>query len=80
MAAAQALSNASITDFVTVERNDYISGRVAHTKFGKDSNRNPYTVELRANWVQGLGSPGELHVFLSLHNFSYLSFGKIFPQ
>lgn len=57
--AAQALSNASVTDFVIVERNSYIGGRVAHTTFGsKPDGSGPYTVELGANWIQGLGSPG----------------------
>ncbi|KAI1172941.1 amine oxidase [Nemania sp. FL0916] len=56
--AAQALTNASVTDFIIVERNDYIGGRVKHTDFGKKSDGSPYTVELGANWVQGLGTPG----------------------
>lgn len=57
--AAQALSNASITDFVIVERNNYVGGRVAHTTFGsKPDGSGPYTIELGANWIQGLGSPG----------------------
>ncbi|CAK7566710.1 MAG: polyamine oxidase1, flavin-containing amine oxidoreductase [Sporothrix epigloea] len=56
--AAQALSNASVTDFLLIERNDYLGGRVAHTTFGKKADNTPYTVELGANWVQGLGSPG----------------------
>lgn len=57
--AAQALSNASVTDFVIVERNNYVGGRVAHTTFGKNPDTGkPYTVELGANWVQGLGSDG----------------------
>jgi polyamine oxidase len=56
--AAQALTNASITDFVIVDRNDYIGGRVKHTTFGKKHDGTPYTVELGANWIQGLGSPG----------------------
>lgn len=57
--AAQALFNASVTDFVIVERNDYIGGRVAHTTFGtKPDGSGPYTIELGANWIQGLGSPG----------------------
>lgn len=49
--AAQAMSNASMTDFVIVDVNSYIGGRVAHTTFGKDPEGNPYTVELGANWV-----------------------------
>ncbi|KAK7435148.1 hypothetical protein VKT23_019840 [Stygiomarasmius scandens] len=56
--AAQALSNQSIHDFIIVERNDYIGGRVAHTTFGFKPDGTPYTVELGANWVQGLGSEG----------------------
>lgn len=57
--AAQALSNASVTDFIIVERNNYIGGRVAHTAFGSNPDGSgPYTIELGANWIQGLGSPG----------------------
>ncbi|CAK7224163.1 polyamine oxidase1, flavin-containing amine oxidoreductase [Sporothrix curviconia] len=59
--AAQALANASITDFLLIERNDYLGGRVAHTTFGTKgaaADNASYTVELGANWVQGLGSPG----------------------
>lgn len=47
----QALTNASIHDFIIVEYNADIGGRVAHTDFGKDIDGNPYTVELGANWV-----------------------------
>ncbi|CAG9983687.1 unnamed protein product [Clonostachys byssicola] len=53
--AAQALANASVSDFVIVDRNDYIGGRVTHTQFGKKADGTPYTVELGANWFQGLG-------------------------
>jgi len=49
--AAQAMSNASMSDFIIVDVNSYIGGRVAHTTFGKDPTGNPYTVELGANWV-----------------------------
>ncbi|KAK7924030.1 hypothetical protein PG985_006084 [Apiospora marii] len=57
--AAQALSNASMGDFLIVERNDYIGGRVRHTQFGVNpETKAPYTVELGANWVQGLVSEG----------------------
>ncbi|KAF4625278.1 hypothetical protein G7Y89_g12888 [Cudoniella acicularis] len=58
IAAAQTLHNNSISDFIIVDVNDYIGGRVKHTNFGKDANGNPYVVELGANWVQGLVSPG----------------------
>ncbi|KAL9115682.1 MAG: hypothetical protein Q9227_000050 [Pyrenula ochraceoflavens] len=56
----QALSNASVHDFVIVEHQGDIGGRVAHTEFGRNpSTGDAYTVELGANWVQGLGtSPG----------------------
>ncbi|KPM36561.1 hypothetical protein AK830_g9989 [Neonectria ditissima] len=56
--AAQALSNSSISDFIIVDRNDYIGGRVKHTNFGSKPDGSPYVVELGANWIQGLGSPG----------------------
>ena len=56
---AWALQNASVEDFVIVERNDYVGGRIAHTTFGTNPETGePYTIELGANWVQGLGSPG----------------------
>lgn len=56
---AWALHNASMEDFVIVERNDYIGGRMAHTTFGTNPETgDAYTIELGANWVQGLGSPG----------------------
>ncbi|KAJ4415600.1 hypothetical protein N0V82_007234 [Gnomoniopsis sp. IMI 355080] len=54
--AAQALSNASISDFIIVERNDYVGGRMAHTTFGDKGDGTPYVVELGANWIQGLGA------------------------
>ncbi|RCI12224.1 hypothetical protein L249_0157 [Ophiocordyceps polyrhachis-furcata BCC 54312] len=50
--AAQALTNASVHDFVILEYQDRIGGRAWHTQFGG------HTVELGANWVQGLGKPG----------------------
>lgn len=56
--AAHALSNASVSDFIIIEYNSEIGGRVAHTTFGKDEQGKPYVVELGANWVQGLGSKG----------------------
>ena len=56
--AAQALTNSSVTDFIIVDRNDYIGGRVHHTTFGEKPDGSPYTVELGANWVQGIHSPG----------------------
>ncbi|ETN42703.1 uncharacterized protein HMPREF1541_01861 [Cyphellophora europaea CBS 101466] len=52
--AAQTLANNSIDDFVIVEYNNDLGGRIAHTTFGEDQDGNPYTVELGANWVQGI--------------------------
>lgn len=46
----QALHNASVDDFMIIEYNGEIGGRVKHTTFGKDPNGEPYTVELGANW------------------------------
>ncbi|KAL6714121.1 hypothetical protein ACLMJK_008615 [Lecanora helva] len=54
--AAQALVNNSITDFLIVEYNSDIGGRVAHTTFGAPNQS--YTIELGANWVQGLVTKG----------------------
>lgn len=56
--AAHTLANNSITDFVIVEYNGDLGGRVAHTTFGNKSDGSPYVVELGANWVQGIESPG----------------------
>lgn len=52
----QALTNNSVTDFLIVEYNNDIGGRVAHTTFGTANQS--YTVELGANWVQGLVTTG----------------------
>lgn len=61
IAAAQTLHNASITDFIILDVNDYIGGRVKHTSFGKNpATGEPYTIELGANWIEGLGSEGGL--------------------
>ncbi|KAJ6102167.1 hypothetical protein N7486_004594 [Penicillium sp. IBT 16267x] len=60
--AAQALSNASVHDFAILEYRDTIGGRAWHKPFGKDPKTgNPYTIEMGANWVQGLGNPGGPH-------------------
>ncbi|KAK1910400.1 hypothetical protein P3342_006677 [Pyrenophora teres f. teres] len=53
--AAQALANQSVTDFLILEYQDHIGGRMRNTKFGSDPDGNPYTVELGANWISGLG-------------------------
>ncbi|KAF2124440.1 polyamine oxidase-like protein [Dothidotthia symphoricarpi CBS 119687] len=55
--AAHALHNQSVTDFLIVEYNSGIGGRMRNTKFGSDPNGNPYLVELGANWVSGTGTP-----------------------
>lgn len=47
----QALSNASIDDFLIVEYLGDLGGRVAHTTFGVQEDGTPYTIELGANWV-----------------------------
>lgn len=49
--AQQALHNASISDFMILEYQDRIGGRVKHTDFGQQADGSPYTVELGANWV-----------------------------
>jgi polyamine oxidase len=53
------LSNQSVTDFLIIEYRDEIGGRMIHTTFGENpETSDPYTIELGANWVQGLGSEG----------------------
>lgn len=52
--AAQTLASNSVNDFVIVEYNSDLGGRIAHTTFGQDPSGKPYTVELGANWVQGI--------------------------
>lgn len=42
-----------MTDFVIVEYNGDIGGRVAHTTFGAKPDGTPYVVELGANWASG---------------------------
>ncbi|KAI3536361.1 N1-acetylpolyamine oxidase [Colletotrichum filicis] len=65
--AAQTLVNASITDFVIVEYNNRIGGRVYNRPFGKKPGTNEsYFVELGANWVQGTESDTEENPILTL--------------
>ncbi|EZF68561.1 hypothetical protein H105_08892 [Trichophyton soudanense CBS 452.61] len=52
---AQTLANRSMTDFIIVEYQDRIGGRLHNVKFGKKRDGSPYTVEAGANWVEGLG-------------------------
>ncbi|KAJ5795425.1 uncharacterized protein N7518_003965 [Penicillium psychrosexuale] len=56
--AAQALTNASVHDFVILEYRDTIGGRAWHKSFGEDKDGKPYTIEMGANWVQGIGREG----------------------
>jgi polyamine oxidase len=50
------LSNQSVTDFLIVEYQGEIGGRVHHADFGKGQDGKPLLVEYGANWVQGLGT------------------------
>lgn len=54
----QGLANQSITDFVIVEYQDDIGGRVHNQPFGKGPDGKPLLIEFGANWAQGLGSEG----------------------
>lgn len=40
-----------MTDFIIVEYQDRIGGRLHNVKFGKKRDGSPYTVEAGANWV-----------------------------
>lgn len=53
----QALSNNSIENFVIVEYQGQIGGRVHNEPFGQNTDGNPIQVEYGANWAQGLGEP-----------------------
>ncbi|KAK1621999.1 amine oxidase [Colletotrichum phormii] len=65
--AAQALVSASITNFVIVEYNNRIGGRVYNRAFGKKPGKNEsYFVELGANWVQGTESETEENPILTM--------------
>lgn len=52
--AAQTLADQGINDFLIVEYNGDLGGRVAHTTFGASPDGTPYIIELGANWVQGI--------------------------
>ncbi|KAB8068385.1 amine oxidase [Aspergillus leporis] len=54
--AAQALTNASIHDFVILEYRNGIGGRVWNTDFGEDENGKPHVIEFGANWLHGVGN------------------------
>lgn len=72
--AAQSLANARIQDFIVVEYNDYIGGRVTNTPFGKKADGTPYNVELGANWVHGLHNRKEENPIWTLakqHKLAY---------
>ncbi|KAM0542365.1 hypothetical protein ACHAPJ_012831 [Fusarium lateritium] len=56
IAAAQNLTDSGIKEFVIIEHNDYIGGRLRKHSFGKNAEGKPYTVEFGANWVEGIGS------------------------
>ncbi|KAL7943722.1 amine oxidase [Trichoderma barbatum] len=56
--AAQALHNASVSDFVIIEYQDRIGGRAWHRDFGSKPDGSPYVIEYGCNWIQGLGNPG----------------------
>ncbi|CEJ92889.1 hypothetical protein VHEMI08516 [[Torrubiella] hemipterigena] len=58
VAAAQALKNNSVTDFMILEYQNRLGGRVLHQNFGAKKDGSPYVIEMGANWIQGLGHAG----------------------
>lgn len=51
--AAQTLQSHGVKDFLILEYNNDIGGRVRHTDFGHNpSTKKPYVVELGANWIE----------------------------
>ncbi|EEQ30114.1 putative sarcosine oxidasee (formaldehyde-forming) [Microsporum canis] len=57
--AAQTLANQSMTDFLIIEYQDRIGGRLHEVNFGRKKDGSPYVVEAGANWVEGLGGSGK---------------------
>ncbi|KAK4496073.1 hypothetical protein PRZ48_012052 [Zasmidium cellare] len=56
ISAAKALSNQNITNFIILEYNKDIGGRVKHTNFGqKPDGSGPYVIEQGANWIHEIG-------------------------
>lgn len=55
--AAQALRENNISDFIIVDGNNHIGGRLYPANFGKSPEGIPYRVEQGANWVHGTVSP-----------------------
>ncbi|KAF2689185.1 amine oxidase [Lentithecium fluviatile CBS 122367] len=56
--AAKELTANNITDFLIVETNDRIGGRIRSHSFGHNPKTGlPYTIELGANWVHGTHVP-----------------------
>ncbi|KAL2809270.1 amine oxidase [Aspergillus granulosus] len=51
--AAQELSENGVDDFVIIEYQDRIGGRMHDVEFGQGPDGGPYKVEAGANWVQG---------------------------
>ncbi|RAQ56328.1 polyamine oxidase [Aspergillus flavus] len=66
--AAQALSNASIHDFLILEYRNTIGGRVWSTDFGQDKNGKPYVIEFGANWLHGVGTSRAENPLVTLAN------------
>lgn len=54
--AAQELSQNGVDDFVIIEYQDRIGGRMHDVKFGQGPDGVPYKVEAGANWVFDLAA------------------------
>ncbi|KAH7116903.1 putative flavin-containing polyamine oxidase [Dendryphion nanum] len=73
--AAQALKEDGIADFVIVDSNSHIGGRLYPADFGKSPGGIPYRVEQGANWVHGtVTTPGAMNPIYTLaqkYNLTY---------
>lgn len=70
------LANNGVDDFVILEYQDRIGGRMHDVEFGEGPDGKPYTVEAGANWVQGTvngdGPENPIHTLVShLHLLSW---------
>ncbi|KAJ5393288.1 uncharacterized protein N7487_010929 [Penicillium crustosum] len=70
--AAKSLSDNGIDDFLLVEYQDRIGGRMHDVSFGSGPDGHPYTVEAGANWVQGTvqgdGPENPIHTLAKKNN------------
>ncbi|KAL4925243.1 uncharacterized protein BDV17DRAFT_300408 [Aspergillus undulatus] len=75
--AAEALSENDVGDFVIIEYQDRIGGRMHDVEFGEGPDGKPYIVEAGSNWVQGTvtgdGPENPINVLANKYNIITLA-------